>query len=532
MAAKDHPDSDDTLSPPADAPPEEADDEAVDASFDGESAEAEGEEVAEGGETEEKKEPLEIDVEIEQRSTCERHITVTVSRHDVDRYYDKQFSELMTSADVSGFRKGRVPRKVIEARFRKDVSEQVKASLLVDSLEQINEAHDLSPISEPELDLEAVEIPAEGPMTFEFDLEVRPEFELPKWKGLKIERPTYEFADEDVDRALERLLARRGQLVPFDGPAETGDYVTTDLSFSHEGKTLSSASEEVIRIRPVLSFRDGKIEGFDELMEEVRSGETRTCQVELTEDAPNAALRGAAVTAEFNVLEVKKLEVPRLTPEFLQELGDFESEADLRDAIRDDLQRQLEYTQDRRAREQVTNALTASANWDLPPTLLERQSQRELQRAVLEMRRAGFSDEEIRAYANDLRQNSAAATARALKEHFILERIADAEEVTDEPEDYETEIRHIARQAGESPRRVRARLEKSGRMDVLRNQIVERKVMELILDQAKFKDVPWKPEVVDAEAVEWAAGGGEPESDIPEAQPEGPEAKQASPSEA
>jgi trigger factor len=425
-----------------------------------------------------------------------------------------------------------VPRKVVEARFRKDVSEKVKTDLLMDSLEQINEAHDLSPISEPNLDLEAVEIPDEGPMTFELDLEVRPEFKLPKWKGLKIQRPSYEFTDGDVDRALQRLLASRGQLVPFDGPAEPGDYITTDLSFSHEGTTLSSAREEVIRIRPVLSFRDGKIEGFDKLMKGVAAGETRTCQAELTDDAPNAALRGATVTAEFSVLEVKKLEVPELTPDFLQDLGDLESEADLRDAILDDLQRQLEYEQNRRARQQVTDALTASANWDLPPGLLERQSQRELQRAVLEMRRAGFNDDEIRAYANDLRQNSQSATARALKEHFILERIAEEEEITDEPEDYEAEIKLIARQGNESPRRVRARLEKSGGMDVLRNQIVERKVMDLILDHAKFKDIAWKPEVLDAEAVEWAAGGGEPESDIPEAQPEGPDVKQPSPAEA
>jgi trigger factor len=526
MAAKHHSDSDDTLPRSADPPAEPVDDEAVDAPADEESAEMEGEEE------EEEKEPLDMEVAIEERSTCERHITVTVSRYDVDRYYDKEFRELMTSADVPGFRKGRVPRKVIEARFRKDVTEQVKASLLVDSLEQINEERDLSPIGEPDLDLEAVEIPAEGPMTFEFDLEVRPEFELPKWKGLTLQRPSYEFTDEDVDRALERLLARRGQLVPFDGPAEPGDYITSDLAFSHQGTTLSSASEEVIRIRPVLSFRDGKIEGFDKLMEGVCAGDTRQCQAQLTGDAPNEALRGATVTAEFKILEVKKLEVPRLTPEFLQDLGDLESEADLRDAIRDDLKRQLDYARDRRAREQVTTALTASANWDLPPGLLERQSRRELQRAVLEMRRAGFSDDEIRAYANDLRQNSRAATARALKEHFILERIAQAEQITDEPEDYEAEIKLIARQSEENPRRVRARLEKSGGMDVLRNQIVERKVMELILQHAEFTDVPWKPEVVDTEAIEWAAGGGEPESDIPEAQPEGAEAKQASPSEA
>ena len=121
---------------------------------------------------------------------------------------------------------------------------------------------------------------------------------------------------------------------------------------------------------------------------------------------------------------------------------------------------------------------------------MERQSYRELERAVLELQRSGFSEEEIHAHENLLRQNSRVLTARALKEHFILERIAEDQEIEAEEEDYDSEIRLIAAQRNESPRRVRARLEKSGSMDVLRNQIIERKVVDLILEHAQFHEVP------------------------------------------
>ena len=366
-------------------------------------------------------------------------------------------------------------------------------------------------------------------MTFEFNLEVRPDFELPQWKGLKIQRPVREFTDEDVDRGLERVLGDFGQLVPFDGPAASGDYIATNLTFSHEGQDLSNAEEEVIRLRPTLSFRDGKIEKFDDLMAGVTGGETREAQAELTQDAPNQALRGKTVTAKFEVLEVKRLELPELTPKFLRKVGDFELEADLRDAIRDNLERRLEYEQHQRARGQVTSALTESANWDLPPGLLERQSERELERAVMEFRRSGFSDKEIQAHENELRQNSREHTARALKEHFILERIAESQEIEDEPEDYDTEIKLIAQQSGQSPRRVKAQLEKRGSMDALRNQIIERKTIDLILDEATFEEVPFEDETQAAEAVGWAAGGGEPESDIPEAKPEGADEEDGDP---
>jgi len=253
-------------------------------------------------------------------------------------------------------------------------------------------------------------------------------------------------------------------------------------------------------------------------MKGVRAGETRSGEARLSDDAPNEVLRGRSVTATFEVLEVKRLELPEITQEFLDALGDFESEADLRDAIRDNLKRQLVYQQHRRAREQITASLTVAADWDLPPELLKRQSQRELQRAVMELRRSGFSDEEIRAYENQLRQNSRQSTARALKEHFILERIAEDEKIEDVPEDYETEVRLIADQSGETPRRVRARLEKANQMDVLRNQIIERKVIELILQHAKFKEVPFEPEALEAEALERTAGGGEAKAEEPKAE--------------
>jgi len=475
-------------------------------------AEAEG--------AEEAQQKLTLDIKVAERSACERHFTVTIPREDIERYFNKAFSDLMDTAAVPGFRQGRAPRKLVETRFRKDVKDQVKGSLLMDSMAQITEDEKYSAISEPDFDPTAVEIPHDGPMTFEFDLEVRPEFDLPEWKGLKIDRPVREFKDKDVEKRLESILAQRGRLVPFDGAAESGDYITCNLTFKNGDEVISESKEEVIRIRPVLSFRDGKIEKFDKLMKGVKGGETRTGSAKLTSDAPNEALRNKSVTAEFEVLDVKKLELPKLTPEYLRDMG-FDSEADLRDAIRDDLGRQMEYQQRQTARRQVAAALTQSANWELPPDLLKRQSRRELERAVLELRRNGFSDDEIRAHENELRQNSAASTARALKEHFILERIAEDQEIDAEANDYEEEIQLIASQSGESVRRVRARLEKGSMMDALRNQIVERKVIDLVLSNATFKDVPYSPDAGDTEAVDSSAGGEAEESEIPEAKQAG-----------
>lgn len=458
--------------------------------------------------TQEETPPLDLVVNVDSPSACERHVTVTISRADIDRYLDDAFSEMMPSANVPGFRIGRAPRKIVESRFKKEVSEQVKASLLMDCLEKIGEDKLFAAISEPELDLEAVEVPDTGPMTFEFDIEVRPEFELPQWRGLKIVRPVHEFGEQDIQEQLEQKLTRYAQLAPKKGPAEVGDYLTVDITTrTANGEIVAEDEERVLRIRPVLSFFDGEITGFDELMAGVKAGDKRTAEVTLTADAPNEKMAGQTVTVAFSVLEVKSLKLPELDDDFLQELGEFDTAEEFREAILENLERQLEYEQQRRVREQITELLVESAKWELPPGLLKRQSARELERAVMELRRSGFSEAEIRARENQLRQNSAVSTAKALKEHFILERIAEEEGLDAEEGDFEQEILLMSLQSGESPRRVRAQLEKRGLMDVLRNQIVERKVMLLVQSEANFQDEPFEPTKNQTEAIHFAIGG-------------------------
>jgi trigger factor len=323
-----------------------------------------------------------------------------------------------------------------------------------------------------------------------------------------------EFSDADIAEQMEHMLARYGQLVPYEGTAEEGDYLSVDITASADGKQVAEERDAVVRIRPTLSFRDARLDGFVKLMAGVKSGDRRTAEVTITRDAPNLDLRGKKVTLEFEVLDVKKLKLPELTEDFLQEVGAFASEEELKEAIRKNLQRQLEYQQQRNSRNQISALLTKSADWELPPGLLERQSVRELERAVMELRRSGFGEAEIRARENQLRQNSAATTATALKEHFILERIAEEEKIDVDDGDYDREIFLIAAQSGESPRRVRAQLEKRGLMDVLRNQIIERKVLELVQAEAKFKDEPYEPQKMETEAIAMFAGGGS-EASIP-----------------
>jgi len=460
-------------------------------------------------EQEETKKPLNLTTDVQKVSACERHVKVTVPRSDVELYYQNEYAELEKTAYVPGFRVGKAPRKLVERRFRKEVSDRVKHVLVIDALDQVNNLSEFTPISEPDLDLTSLVLPEDGNFAFEFTIEVRPDFDLPEWKGLKIEKPVREFTNEDVDKSVQRILSSYSDLEDSNAPVASGNYVEVTMTVKSGDHVLNKVEGELIKVCPTLTFHDGSITQFNDLVAGSTKGDTCTTQITLSADAPNEEYRGKTVDVEFAITNVKCESLPSVTNDFLQRLG-YENEGDFRDTILDSLKRQLEHAQHRRTRQQITEALTVAATWELPPSLLKRQSEREFRRTVMELQRSGYGQDEITAQLNSIRQNSAAATAQALKEHFILEKIAEVENVADAPEDYDTEVALIAAQAGLSPRRVRAQIEKAGDMDILRNQIIERKVINMIRESATFKEVPFEwgqQDMADVEALDWAIAG-------------------------
>ena len=466
---------------------------------------------------------LELSVDIDETSSCGRHVTVTIPREEIERYFAMQFDDLVPKAEVPGFRPGKAPRKLVEKKFRKQLTDRVKGQLIMDSLAQVNDGETFSAISEPDLDYEQVQIPEEGDFKYEFNIEVRPEFELPTYKGLKLTRPEHDFTDQDVDEYIQNMKLERTVLVPVDEPAQANDTVICRITTTLDGEPVAAIPEATLVVKPEIDFADATLEGFAELIIGAEADETRATKVEISKFAENEAVREKEVDVAFEILDVKRPEM--ISDEDLSEALGLPGDGDLREMVRTVLERQLQYSQRQTIRDQITAALTESASWDLPQELLDRQAKRELQRAVMEMQSSGFTQAQILARENALRKDIHERTAVLLKEHFVLERIAEEEEIEDSPGDYEAEIMRIAMQRNDSPRRVRARLERTGQMDALRNMIIESKVIDLITENATFEGTEYEDaNQEDAEVFSSAEFVGGRKASIPEAKYEGGEA--------
>ncbi len=457
--------------------------------------------VADAPETPAEPEKLAQTVEISDVGPCKKHVKVTVDRAAINTRFAEKYDRLMVEhpTHIPGFRPGKAPKAVVQKKFVKEVTAEVRQEVLMASLEQLADEANLSPLSPPDLDPSKVLIPEdqETPLVYEFDIEVRPEFDLPDYKGIKIRRPTYTFSDTDVAKEKRRILEPMGTIVPKD-PADGSavvaldDVITANLTIKDGDAELNKVNEVQLKVEKRLALDDGIAEEFGSVLVGAKAGDVRTVSIALRQDLANDALRGKSVQAVFDIQDVKVIRQPELTPDLLERLG-VNNADQLDEMIRVRLERYLEYVQRQTARSQVLEKLAAGGNWELPQDLLKKQARRTLQRRVMEMRSSGMTEDQIQSRERTLVQDAMRSTAAALKETFVLQKIAETEKLEIEDPDIEAEIDAIAERTDESPRKVRARLERDDLMETLASELLERKALDLVLQAAEYDDYPFNP---------------------------------------
>lgn len=450
-------------------------------------------------------------VEIKDAGPCKKHVKVTVDRSVIDSRFDEKYTDIVRSSDVQidGFRPKKAPRKMIEQRYKKAVAAEIKTEVLMASLEQLADEQQISPLAPPELDPHAIFIPETGPFIYEFDIEVRPEFDLPNYKGLKLKKPTHTITDEDVARETRRILEPYGQLVPKEGPdaaVAVNDIITADLTIQHDGKELNTVKDTRIKVEKRLALADGVAKDFGAKLTGAKAGDSRTVDIVLSKEIANPALAGTTVQAAFKILDIKTVKLPEMNLETVSQFG-VKGVDQFNELVRVRLDRQLDYVQRQSARTEVFEQLAGTQKWDLPKDLLQRQARKTLARRVMEMRSSGMTDEQIAGRQRMLEIDAIRSTQDALKEHFVLQKIAEVEKLEIEDADIEAEIEEVAERSGESYRKVRARMEKEDLIEALATELLERKALDLVLKDATYEEYEFNPYVQDEDEVSTMEGG-------------------------
>jgi trigger factor len=445
---------------------------------------------------------LKQDVEISDAGPCRKKVKIRIDREVIDGRFKEKYDEIAKdrSMAIPGFRPGKAPRDFLIKKFKSHVKEEVRREVLMASLQQLAEDSTIAPLAPPDLKADQLELPETGPFVYEFEVEVRPEFTLPDMNGIKIRKPVREFGEADIAEQQKYLLERNGQVVPKDGAVELNDLIVVDMVTFDGDKELNKAPNMKLRVEPKLVLADGAGEEFGNKMVGAKIGDTRTVDIKLAEVVSDQGLKGKVVQGKFTVKEVNRVEIPEMTPELLAGFG-VRNEEQLQELIEAGLRRNLEYQQRQTARSQILSFVMDKVKFDLPQNMIVNQARRTLQRKVMEMRGAGFSDEKIGSQIQLLEQNAIQTTAIALMEHFILQKVAEDHKIEIEDSEIDDEIRRIAESRGESFRKLKAQYEREEAIEAVATEILEAKALDIILKNAVYEEYDQKAEESTAQNV-------------------------------
>jgi len=443
----------------------------------------------------EEKQPAELKntVTIEEAGPCKKKVSIEIPEEAIKNATDEQYNKLRREALVPGFRKGRAPRRLLEKRFGKETSEQIKLKLLADASDSAVKDNDLQTIGEPDIDFEKIELPAEGPLKFDFEVEVRPEFDLPPLEGIPVTRTKLEVSDELIDAEIERLRRWSGVWTPReDEVVEPDDQIIADVVLKLEGVEEEQKLDNVeIHVRQNGFIAAVPVEKLDELLVGAKAGDTKQTSIEVPKTYFREEYRGKKVDIRVTIKDIKWLKLADLDENFLRRFG-VEDEDELRERTHDRLQSQLEQQGRTEMTEQIYEYLLDNTNLDLPLDVVAEQATTVLQRQYSNLIMRGLSREQIEEQMGQLRASSEEQAKEQLKTFFIMDKVADKLEINVSEEEINGRIAQLAIQRRQRPERMRQEMERNGSLAQFSLEVRQSKCIAKLLETAKITEK--KPE--------------------------------------
>ncbi len=522
---------------------------------------AEDEQATETKEEEEQTQASKNTVTIEEAGPCRKKVIIEIPEESIKAATDEQYATLRKEALVPGFRKGRAPRRLLEKRFGKETTEQIKLKLMSDASDSAIKNGKLDTIREPDIDIEKrflwsselefqadlqkgiisdelrkefeknnaalseqatisveqpdsgwlvtddgkrypirkekdkiniyenIELPAEGPLTFDFEVEVRPEFDLPKLEGIPVTKAKLQVTDDQIDRELEQLRKWSGVWTPRkDEPAEVDDQIIADTILEAEDVEQAEKLDNIeIYIRPNGFVGAVPVENLDEVLAGAKAGDTRKTTVDVPKTFFREDYRGKKVDIQIIVKDIKFLKPAALDENFLNRYN-VEDENELREKIRDSLQTRLESQVRNEMAEQIYQYLLENTDFDLPLDIVAEHSTSLLQRQYTNLLMRGLPREQVDQQMEQLRAGSEQQAKQQLKTFFIMDKIADKLEMDVTEEEINGHIAQLAIQKGQRPERMREQMLRDGSLAQFRLQVREDKCIAKLLESAKITE--------------------------------------------
>ncbi len=425
-------------------------------------------------------------------------LEVEVPASEVDSALEKAYRKVVKDVTLPGFRKGKVPRKILETRFGPEILHEEALEILVPpAYEEALKEADISPIGQP--DFELVQIEEGKPLLFNAVVEVIPPVELGEYRGLEAEQEEAEVDEIQVDHHIYMLREQNARLVPREEePAQEGDLVTIDFKGYVDGEPFEGGEAENYSLE---LGSNTFIPGFEGQLIGAMPGEEKEVKIQFPEDYRSEDLAGKEAVFEVKVKEIKEKQLPELDDDFVKEVSEFETLEEMKADLREKMVKNAEEQSKNKLEESLIEKVTEASTVEPPETLVQRQMDRLIEDLENYLRYQGLGLDQFLELSGksreELREERREEAEKRTRSNLVLDAIAKKEGIEVDDSELEDKIAEIAESHDDDPQRIKDILDKQGRLPVIREEMRVRRVIDLIVDEAEINKV--KPEKKTAE---------------------------------
>jgi trigger factor len=421
-----------------------------------------------------------LKISLQEQPSWSRRLSITVPAERVQRTRSSVSSQITRNARMPGFRKGKLPQRVLEQRFGASIEQETLDRSIQEAFREALQAQGLAPISQGKVD--NIQYEKGQDLTFDVEFEVRPEIQLERVSGFTLSRPPSEVGEDDVESILERLRDERAtwEALAEDARPGYGDQVTVEITAKDaEGNPVEG--EEARTYRFVLGEGQA-IPDVEQAIMTLQTGQEGEFTVRFPDDFPDEERRGEEQHLHIALKTAQSKVLPEVDDEFAKGLGEFESLEALRARILEDLRADAEQRAESELRGQLVEQIVEANPFEVPASMVERYLDYMTGHSHAdgeEHHHTPEEEERIQRQRDQLRPQA----EWGMKRMMVVERIAEQEGLSATQDEIDARVEELAAKHERTPSEVWLQLEKSGQLEVLEREITEDKVFRFLLEQ-------------------------------------------------
>lgn len=414
-------------------------------------------------------------------------LTIEVGADELDKAIESAYQKQKGKISIPGFRKGKVPRQIVEKMYGKEVFYEDAANILIpDAYEKALDECEENIVSSPKIDVTQIE--AGKPFIFTAEVALKPEVKLGKYKGVKVEKADLAVTDEEVDEVIEKERESNARNIAVDDRAvKDGDMTVIDFEGFVDGEAFEGGKGENY---PLTIGSGAFIPGFEEQLIGAEIGAETEVNVTFPEDYHADNLKGKAAVFKCTVKEIKEKELPELDDEFASEVSEFETLTEYKEDVKKNLEeKKMKEAKENKEREAVEAVIDLS-EMDIPEAMIETQQRQMVDEFAQRITMQGLSMEQYFQFTGtsyqQMLENVKPQAEKRIQSRLVLEAIAEAEKIEVSDEDFEKEIETMAEVYQMDAAKVKEMLGEK-EMKNIRQDLAVKKAAEFVAENAKEK---------------------------------------------